>query len=136
MHTYSHYDAQLNHENLRWYVAQFGAGGGVHTQIVPWQWCIYLLNFIQFYSRDLAADLQKKRNREYNSSCKAKLNNVHWTLFRARLRYIPGHGFLNCKKNIYMSESEILGTFQNGRMKCYFLPLFSTGYIKNGLRCL
>ena len=36
----------------------------------------------------------------------------------------------------HMSESEILGTFQNARIKCYFSPLFSTGYIKNGLRCL
>ena len=38
--------------------------------------------------------------------------------------------------HMYMSESEILGTFQNARIKCYFSPLFSTGYIKNGLRCL
>ena len=34
------------------------------------------------------------------------------------------------------SESEILGTSQNARIKCYFSPLFTTGYIKNGLRCL
>ena len=72
----------------------------------------------------------------YLNTCIAYLINQNLYINFKRCFVIFTIFFYNPISQMYMSESEILGTSQNARIKCYFSPLSTTGYIKNGLRCL